>query len=431
MIDHIFNLFGGKKNTKNTDNSDELVGFIPSFEDIEDFKKEHNLNSPARTVGKLIKYLESRPNQKWYVFKSLKRKPYLINVGVYEEFPSIDTALEWSEVYGGGKYYVKPLSLGKCKIGFYEFEGEDKFPEDGDRETGITKTNPYLKKFKPRNLKEAILLQKIQEGDEKAISKITNEDEEDKDAEGDIKALYERVKMLSDQLEEKEQELKEAIKKIEELKDESHKKDLQILEERFMGGATKSTWDGLAKVLDTDTGKELAKEGMETLKEIAKASKGGREEDQKDEVFDERKSLPPPEKTAKNNWKPLILLYRFIERNGDPNAYIETLSVQYPSHAFSQWLITIESTEQFLEKFKSAQEKLPLLYSEQGRAWLDMLFEVIRDLNAQSEQVAKEKPTAEAGSLEPTPAHESVHTGLSETELFGKKETETKETESE
>jgi len=428
MIDHIFNLFGRKKNAKNTNNSDEIVGFIPSFEEIEDFKKEHNLNCPARTVGKLIKYLESRPNQKWYVFKSLKRKPFLINVGVYEEFPSIDTALEWSEVYGGGKYYVKPLSLGKCKIGFYEFEGEDKFPENEDRETGITKTNPYLKKFKPRNLKEAILLQKIQEGDEKAISKITNEEEDDKDTEGDIKALYERVGMLSEQLQEKEQELKEALKKIEDLKDESHKKDLQILEERFMGGATKSTWDGLAKVLDTDTGKELAKEGMETLKEIAKASKGGKEEDQKDEVFDERKSLPPAGKPAKNNWKPLILLYRFIEQNGDPNAYIETISVQYPSHAFSQWLITIESTEQFLEKFKSAQEKLPLLYSEQGRTWLDGLFEVIRDLNAQSEKVVKKQ--AEAESLEP--AHASVHTGSSETELFGeKKEIETKETESE
>jgi hypothetical protein len=103
-----------------------------------------------------------------------------------------------------------------------------------------------------------------------------------------------------------------------------------------MGGATKSSWDGLAKVLGTDTGKEIAKEGMETLKEIAKASKGGREEDEKDEVFDKRKSLPPAEKIAKNDWKPLILLYKFMEQNGDPNAYIETISVQYPSHAFSQ-----------------------------------------------------------------------------------------------
>ncbi len=64
MIDHIFNLFGGKKNTRNPENSNELVGFMPSFEDIEDFKKEHNLNCPARTVSRLIKYLDSHPNQK-------------------------------------------------------------------------------------------------------------------------------------------------------------------------------------------------------------------------------------------------------------------------------------------------------------------------------------------------------------------------------
>ncbi len=65
MIDHIFNIFGGKKNTRNPENSGELVDFIPSFEDIDDIKKEHNLNRPARTVSRLIKYLESHPNQKW------------------------------------------------------------------------------------------------------------------------------------------------------------------------------------------------------------------------------------------------------------------------------------------------------------------------------------------------------------------------------
>jgi hypothetical protein len=56
------------------------------------------------------------------------------------------------------------------------------------------------------------------------------------------------------------------------------------------------------------------------------------------------------------------------------------------------------------------------------------LFEVIRDLNAQSEKVTKKQ--AEAESVEP--AHESVHTGSNETELFGdKKKIETKETEGE
>ncbi len=32
---------------------------------------------------------------------------------------------------GGGKYFVKPLSLGKCKLGYYGFEDEDKEMEEG------------------------------------------------------------------------------------------------------------------------------------------------------------------------------------------------------------------------------------------------------------------------------------------------------------
>ncbi len=48
MIDHISDIFGGKKNTRNPENSDGLVGLIPSFEDIKDFKKEYNLNCPTQ-----------------------------------------------------------------------------------------------------------------------------------------------------------------------------------------------------------------------------------------------------------------------------------------------------------------------------------------------------------------------------------------------
>jgi hypothetical protein len=42
----------------------------------------------------------------------------------------LDEALEWLEAYGGGKYFVKPLSFGMCKLGYYEFDGEDKKPKD-------------------------------------------------------------------------------------------------------------------------------------------------------------------------------------------------------------------------------------------------------------------------------------------------------------
>ncbi len=39
MINHIFNIFGGKKNTRNPENSDGLVGLIPLFEEIKDSKR--------------------------------------------------------------------------------------------------------------------------------------------------------------------------------------------------------------------------------------------------------------------------------------------------------------------------------------------------------------------------------------------------------
>jgi hypothetical protein len=49
-----------------------------------------------------------------------KKKSPPINVGVYEEFSAFDDAMEWLETYGGGKYFVKPFSLGKCKLGYSE-----------------------------------------------------------------------------------------------------------------------------------------------------------------------------------------------------------------------------------------------------------------------------------------------------------------------
>lgn len=64
-----------EKEGKTDDISDEIAGFIPAFDDIQDFKSQYNLTCPARTAGELIRYLESRPNQKWYVFKSARKKP--------------------------------------------------------------------------------------------------------------------------------------------------------------------------------------------------------------------------------------------------------------------------------------------------------------------------------------------------------------------
>jgi hypothetical protein len=86
--------------------------------------------------------------------------------------------------------------------------------------------------------------------------------------------------------------------------------------------------------------------------------------------------LPPaPDKTGPvkpvKDYTPLKILVRFIENNGDPSAYLETMSISYPDHAFCQTLITCESAEQLLEKLKSLEPKLPALFADTGKAWLE------------------------------------------------------------
>jgi hypothetical protein len=111
-----FSLFGGKERSKNTDNSDELVDSYLHLRISRTSRKNIIWTVLAGQLSRLIKYLDSHPNQKWHIFKSLKRKPFLINVRVYEEFPSISIAIEWFEVYRSGKYYIKPYPLDNFEI---------------------------------------------------------------------------------------------------------------------------------------------------------------------------------------------------------------------------------------------------------------------------------------------------------------------------
>ncbi|MBE0523989.1 MAG: hypothetical protein IBX40_06635 [Methanosarcinales archaeon] len=108
-------------------------------------------------------------------------------------------------------------------------------------------------------------------------------------------------------------------------------------------------------MLESSAGKELGKEALETIREIFKpAKKDDYPDDGDEETFDEYKALPPapdpgPGKPGKD-YTPLKILVRFIENNGDPSAYLETMRVSYPDHPFCQTLITCESAEQLLEK---------------------------------------------------------------------------------
>ncbi len=172
--------------------------------------------------------------------------------------------------------------------------------------------------------------------------------------------------------------------KIEELKEEIYKRDMQIIEERVRKGGASGGWESFSRMLESSPGKELGKEALETIKEIFKTAKKDDYPDEGDEeTFDEYKALhPAPDKPGHEkpgkDYAPLKILVRFIENNGDPSAYFETMSISYQDHPFCQTLITCESAEQLLEKFKSLEPKLPALFADTGKAWLDELFEIIR-----------------------------------------------------
>lgn len=224
MFEHLSAFFKGKSSKKNGSN-ETPAGFLSYVPDVREFISQHKLKDcKARTLPELIAWLETLPGQKWYVTRVSEKKAGIRTIGIYEEFPDLEIASSWLMEYGGGKYYVKPLSPGKIKIGYYEFEGEGKEPED-----------------------------------------------------------------LKDELN----------RKIEELKDELHKKDMQLMEEKFKKGENSGGWDAFARFLESDTGRELGKEALETIKEIFKTTRSrGKEEE---EIFEEyiSKVLPSAKEDTK------------------------------------------------------------------------------------------------------------------------------------
>ncbi len=202
------------------------AGFTSFIPDVKAFTFQHKLKDcKASTISELVAWLETLPGQRWYVTKTSKKKASIRTIGVYEEFPDLEIASSWLMEYGGGRYYVKPLSPGKIKIGYYEFEGEDKEPEEP---------------------------------------------------------------------------VDELKRRIEELKEDLHKKDMQLIEERFKRGDNSGGWDAFARLLESDTGKKLAKEAIETIRDIFRARVSGIEEDG-EEKFEEylSKILPSAREMTK------------------------------------------------------------------------------------------------------------------------------------
>ena len=89
-------------------------------------------------------------------------------------------------------------------------------------------------------------------------------------------------------------DLKEHFNKIEELKEDVHKRDMQIIEKRFSKSGASGGWDYFSRMLESSAGKELGKEALETIMQIFKtAKKDDYPDEEEEETFDEYKAFPP------------------------------------------------------------------------------------------------------------------------------------------
>jgi hypothetical protein len=351
------------------------AGLITDITDIDEFKERFGVKCKAKILVELIKYLDTLPEQSWNVNKIFRSNSGKIRtVGIYDNFPTYEDAAQLFEKYGGGKYTVLCISPRRTKIGYYEFEGEDKEPEEEEP----ARTKRFRLKYKPKDFKEAVLLQRLEEGDEQVIQKITDAELSRQgiaSSESDACAI--QPQGIS---------LKEHFDTVEELKDEIHKRDMQIIEERFKKGEKSSGWDAFVRMIESDAGKELGREALDTIKEIFKTAGSSRKEEVEVENFEDYKdkSLTPAKEQAKKekprrDFTPLKIMHKFIENDGDPSAYLENMSIAYPEHPFCQTLIACETLEQFMDKLKPLEQKLPILFGDKGKAWLEELFTVINE----------------------------------------------------
>jgi hypothetical protein len=146
------------------------AGLITDITDLDEFKQRLGIRSRAKTLAYLIKYLDTLPEQSWNVNKTFRSNSGKIrSVGIYDRTYEDATAL--FEQFGGGKYTILCIAPRLMKVGYYEFEGEDRYPEE--EETPVKPKRLRLK-YKPRDFKEALLLKRLEEGDEQLIRQITN-----------------------------------------------------------------------------------------------------------------------------------------------------------------------------------------------------------------------------------------------------------------
>ena len=131
------------------------AGLITDITDLDEFKQRLGIKSRAKTLWRPIKYLAPLPEQSRNAAKTVcSNSGKIRTVGIYDSFPTYEDTRELFEQFGGGKDTILSISPRRMKVGYYEFEGEDRFPEEEEApKDSSSNTNPGTSR-KPSSSKD-------------------------------------------------------------------------------------------------------------------------------------------------------------------------------------------------------------------------------------------------------------------------------------
>lgn len=286
---------------------------------------------------------------------------------------------------------------------------EDQLPDFMDSATGFATYSDGndttlrclgVKKFGDREIKKQLWVHFSREDTEEEIEeRKSRAGKKNKDKDEDSLDKYLRI-MREAKAEEKGKSEKEL--EIEKLRSERELGMIQDFYEKYFAlYTTLGSQNGEAnKYTVWQQGiHEISEVGKEIVKELRGGGDDEGEDNKKDETasFEEYKikALPPasqegPKNNRTDKSKPgaaLLLMAKYIEANGSPASYLETIAISFPKSYTA--LASMKNPEELLEKLKPFETRLPALGTEEARVWLAGMIELI--LNQDTSEPA-EKP---------------------------------------
>lgn len=401
MGDILHSLSKFLKKEQRSESIDEFSppGLVTSMvpDSLDDFKDTLGMRCRAKTLTQLIGFVDSLPEHKWQINIMAKKGGKVRKVQFFDDFPILEDANMLNEDYGGGRYVVMLSSPRRAKFGHYVFDGEESTPEKED--TGDEPREQKLNiKFKPKNLGEAVLLQKLQQGDpqftkayiQSELKKLGVEEEK-----GEKKKTLDEL--VAEEIE-KSPDYREKLVKAEIEKRTGKEKPVKEKDTLEQLTELAETWEKMRllfgeKQKGTDWGdviKEFLRQGGigELAGTIGAVMKEGEPQQRAPKQLTEGNSTaqivspPPPGANIQEMIQYLPVISKFVEAFSPQDA-VNMLNGVKPEYCDILYEISYDMLQTLLEKMKDLPElqgKIDILYTEKGQEWVKEFLNINKQM---------------------------------------------------